>query len=390
MKSVTKSLLKYIFYKIICPSLYTILTCFKPINKRKIVFIEASSDKLTNSLYTLFVTLKNTNKYQIKLFYLNQNRIGLVKRQIRDLNLIFLISDAKLIFVDDTCITLGAFNIRKGCSLVQTWHACGPFKKFGWSTADLIFGGSRSEPLKYPAHKNYSLVTVGSAAAVSPYCEAFRQSKEKVLPLGISRTDVFFNPETIESARRKIIDHIPASSNKKILLFAPTFRGRVHSATTINSINIELLYAFLNKEYLLLIKEHPFVRNRTIIPDKCQSFAFDVSDLFSIDELLCVADVCITDYSSLIFEFSLFEKPMIFFPMDIEEYQNWRGFYFPYDEFVPGPIVKDNFELIEAIKSSNSFNKEKVLAFKNTFMSACDGKSTSRILNWLKEQGALF
>lgn len=70
----------------------------------------------------------------------------------------------------------------------------------------------------------------------------------------------------------------------------------------------------LGKDWILLIKQHPVVKQRPEVPKECQSFAYDVSDAFVIEELLCVSDLCISDYSSLVFEYSLFERPMLFLP----------------------------------------------------------------------------
>ena len=84
-------------------------------------------------------------------------------------------------------------------------------------------------------------------------------------------------------------------------------------------------------------------------PKECQSFAYDVSDAFVIEELLCVSDLCISDYSSLVFEYSLFERPMLFFAYDFEEYGEWRGFYYDYHELTPGPVVHTTQEIVDYV-----------------------------------------
>ena len=105
-----------------------------------------------------------------------------------------------------------------------------------------------------------------------------------------------------------------------------------------------------------------------------------------IDKLLCVSDVCISDYSSLIFEYSLFERPMIFFAYDLDEYFDWRGFYYNYDELTPGPIVKTTEEIIDYIQHLDTrFNPSQVRAFREKFMSACDGHATDRILELVEK-----
>ena len=100
-----------------------------------------------------------------------------------------------------------------------------------------------------------------------------------------------------------------------------------------------------------------------------------------IDDLLCVSDICISDYSSLVFEYSLFERPMIFFAYDKAEYDDWRGFYYDYDEMTPGPICTENEEMIDYIQNLDTrFNKQEIADFHYKFMRSCDGHATERIL----------
>ena len=100
--------------------------------------------------------------------------------------------------------------------------------------------------------------------------------------------------------------------------------------------------------------------------------------------MLCCADILISDYSSLIFEYSLFEKPMIFFGPDIDRYNQDRGFFQDYFSMIPGPLCRTNEELIEIIENIDSYNLENIKIFKNKYMSSCDGKSTERILNYIQ------
>ena len=117
------------------------------------------------------------------------------------------------------------------------------------------------------------------------------------------------------------------------------------------------------------------------IPDKCTHFAKDCTGRLSIEDCLCAADICITDYSSIIFEYALFERPMLFFAYDLDDYNDWRGFYYPYEEMTPGPVCQTTQEMIDYIrKLPAGFDQEQVHAFKEKFMGACDGHATDRIL----------
>ena len=115
--------------------------------------------------------------------------------------------------------------------------------------------------------------------------------------------------------------------------------------------------------------------------EKYGDFVFDGSTTVKIETALCAADILIADYSSLIFEYSLLNKPMLFYAYDLEEYEHDRSFYFDYKSFVPGKIVINNDEIILAIQK-NDFRKDRIPAFREKFMGAYDGRSTARIAKY--------
>ena len=101
---------------------------------------------------------------------------------------------------------------------------------------------------------------------------------------------------------------------------------------------------------------------------------------FPIDWLLTIADVRISDYSSIVFEYSPFGRPMVFFAYDKDDYDDWRGFYYDYDEMTPGPVLKTTGEVIDCIaNAAERFDPAQVEAFCQKFMGACDGHATERI-----------
>ena len=175
---------------------------------------------------------------------------------------------------------------------------------------------------------------------------------------------------------------MPQSQGKKVILYAPTFRGRVAHGEAPDRLDIRMFKEALSEEYVLLIKQHPLVRIRPEVPEDCREFAMDVTESMAIDDLLCVSDICISDYSSLVFEYSLFERPMIFFAYDKAEYDDWRGFYYNYEEMTPGPICTENEEMLDYIQHLDTrFDHQQVADFKYKFMRSCDGHATERILD---------
>ena len=355
----------------------------EPVDEKKIVFVEIRHPMVTNSFEVMFDELVNNYDYNIHThFLLNSNTVRADYAK-RVLNAVEDIATAKYVFLNEGSNAISAIPIRPETKVIQLWHGCGAFKRFGFSTADLIFGASRKEQLKHPFNKNYDLVTVSSPEVVWAYKEAMNMPEESeiVQPIGSSRTDIFFKDEYKEAAYDNVYSLIPQAKGKKIILYAPTFRGRVARAKTPERLNIEMFYEEFKDDYVLLFKHHPVVKVRPIIEDRFKDFAFDVTDTLSIEDLIITSDFCISDYSSLVFEYSIFEKPLIFFAYDLDSYFDWRGFYYDYNELAPGPICKTNYEMIDYIRNIDTrFDKKAVQDFRYKFMRSCDGNATQRIL----------
>lgn len=108
----------------------------------------------------------------------------------------------------------------------------------------------------------------------------------------------------------------------------------------------------------------------------------DISSFREVNDVLFITDLLISDYSSLIYEFSVFEKPMLFFAFDLEDYIATRDFYEGYEEFVPGKIVESFDELLEALYKKD-FEKYKVKPFLDKHFKYQDGRSSERLVRHL-------
>ena len=355
----------------------------QPISPGKVLFLENKESELTESFKVMWSRLSDMSGLTLEYVSLGETRVRLRRYYQNCIAFAKNVATAQYVFLNDASSVVSCLPLRPETKVVQLWHGCGAFKKWGMSTADLIFGGSREEILRHPFYKNLSLVTVSSPEVVWAYEEAMVLQDEPgvVQPTGVSRTDVFFDDEYLAASRSKIQQLVPAAIEKKVIVYAPTFRGRVAQAEGPNALDLAKMKAFLGDSHVLLIKHHPFVKNRPAVPEECADFAFDVSDKAGINELLCGADLVISDYSSLVFEYSLFERPMIFFACDREDYADWRGFYYEYEELAPGPICETTEEVIEQIRlADDSFDSSRVKAFRAKFMSSCDGHATDRII----------
>ncbi len=377
---------KHYRYKNYFPKLYKKYSK-EPVIENKVVFVEMRFEELSGSFQYLYNELEKTGQYQLEKAFVRFNfsrgkeYTENVKRTLKQ------IANAHYVFVDDASLILSSVPIREETKVINLWHACGAFKKWGRSTATKIFGSSAATLDKYPNYGNLDLVTVSSPEVIWAYEEAMNLPKGIVQPIGVSRTDLFYKKEFVESRKEKLYKIMPQAREKKVILYAPTFRGRVSSAKGPDEIDFIKMKELFGDKYVLVCKHHPFVKENPVIPEEASDFAMDVkgTDL-TIEDLLCSADICISDYSSLVFEYSLFEKPMIFYAYDYDNYCDWRGFYYDYSEFTPGPIVKNQDELFQAISDCDqNFDRSKVHAFKEKFMGSCDGHATERIIQFMKE-----
>lgn len=375
-------MLKFMIFRILFRSIYC-LHARKPVQKDKVLFVEVREPALTDNFKLLYHELKKSGKFRIHMHYLRSGFTGRLDYLRRCSAMLKDMADAGYVFLNEGCNVIGSIPMRPETVLTQTWHACGAFKKFGFSTASLKYGESEQELRKYPYYANTTYVTLSSPEIAWAYQEAMllQEHPDCLRATGVSRTDVFFRKKFIDRARAHFYECVPFAQGKKVILYAPTFRGNASDAESPDCLDVCKFKQALGANYVLVVKHHPFVSKPPVIPEDCVDFAKDVTKKLQIDELLCVSDLCISDYSSLIFEYSLFERPMLFYAYDLEEYFDWRGFYYKYDDLAPGPVMRTNEEMIAYIQDvDDRFDRARVRAFRERFMSACDGHATERIL----------
>lgn len=381
IKKAIKKAARFLSLKIILPGVYA-RAAKKPVVSGRVIFLEVSADHLTDSFSLLFEEVKRRGKAP-ELICIHDGSVGGVQYLKNCARMLKEIATAQVVFLNEASNVTSCVRLRPETRLVQTWHGCGAFKKFGFSTAELGWGISGREMERYPYYKNQWLVSVSAPEAVAAYQDAMRQPPGVIRPLGVSRTDVFFDEAYIRRAREALYAHFPQAEGKKVILFAPTFRGTQAKAYTLQP-DYAVFSQALAGEYVLVEKHHPFVKKRPGVPAQYTDFARDLTGEMEIGALLCVSDVCISDYSSLVFEYALFERPMVFFAPDLEQYFDERGFYYSYETLTPGPVCRTQEAVLDYILHlEERFERRRVSEFKERFMSACDGHATERILDYI-------
>ncbi|WP_309244890.1 CDP-glycerol glycerophosphotransferase family protein [Bacillus sp. WMMC1349] len=356
--------------------------CLLPIQANKIVFASDSRVDLSGNFEFVYEDLlKRNDDFDFKFF---------LKGSIRNRKSLFeLISMArhfatsKMIFLDDFYPLIYPLKIRKDAELVQLWHAVGAFKTFGYSRIGLPGGPSPFSK----NHKNYTKVIVSSENIRKHYAEGFGVDIDNVIATGIPRTDFFFDEAKKAFVKERLYKEFPFLKHKKVILFAPTFRGNGQQSAyyPFDVLNFDQLYQELKDEYIFLFKIHPFVKNDINISYQYSDFYYDFSSFREINELLLVTDILVTDYSSVCFEYALLNKPMIFFSYDVDDYIRKRDFYYDYFSFIPGPLAKTTEQMISIIQKQD-YNFEKIDSFVRYFFDDLDGKASERVIDQIVYQ----
>ncbi|MGJ5836373.1 CDP-glycerol glycerophosphotransferase family protein [Bacillus altitudinis] len=353
------------------------LFCILPVKQNKITFASDSRTDLSGNFEFVYQELLNRDETFDFQFFLKES-INTKKSIAEYVQMAYHFATSRQILIDDFYPIIYPLKIRKNADLVQLWHAVGAFKTFGYSRIGLPGGPSPTSK----NHRNYTKVIVSSDHIRKHYAEGFGVDIENVIATGVPRTDFFFDEAKKAEVRSSLYEEYPFLKGKKVILFAPTFRGNGQQSAhyPFEVLNYDQLYQELNSEYIFLFKIHPFVKNQINIPYQYSEFFYDFSDFREINELLLIADVLITDYSSVCFEFALLQKPMIFFSYDVDEYIRTRDFYYEYFSFIPGPLARTCRELVSIVKN-NQYEFEKLDSFVQYFFDELDGQSSKRVVD---------
>lgn len=288
-----------------------------------------------------------------------------------ELKFFYHIYTSKVIVTDDYVRYLKNFQLRSEQRVIQLWHACGAFKKFGQR------GTNMSVYTDNATHAQYNLVTVSSDSIRLIYADAFNIDVHKVKALGCPRTDYFFDKKRILEIKESIYKVYPEWRNKQIILYAPTFRDINGDRSEFHpELDFNRLSQILLPDQMFVICPHPVMKNKIIDRDYDN---IKVIRQFSTNDIMLISQMLITDYSSVIFEYALLKKPIVFFCYDLVNYN--RGFYLNYPDDLPGEMYETQEELFQYISEGDHGITEKYERFLQRYMSACDGKSCERIAN---------
>ena len=294
----------------------------------------------------------------------------------------YRVASSRLVIVDDYFFPIYPVKKRPGVTIVQVWHACGAFKRFGRATLEAEWGADQIFLKWVPIHSNYDLTLVSSASIAPIYAEAFGQSTETIsAAFGIPRTDVLLPSPRRDAAERAVRERLGLRDGRTTILYAPTFRGAdLKEAVAPELLDIAALHRALGSEYRLILRLHSFVKSAMRIPPEVGDFVVDASAEPDANEVLLAGDILVSDYSSIIFEYALLNRPMAFLAPDLAAYERERGFFFDYRTGVPGPVMEETEQLARWIQAKQ-FDLQRVRAFAAASFDVMDGRATERFVS---------
>lgn len=283
-------------------------------------------------------------------------------------------------------------TFRKDQKYVQCWHGT-PLKKLGYDLT--TEGGNALNSLKDMQKKykddsqRYSYLLSPSKFTTKRLTSAFNLEENnkdvKIVEQGYPRNDLLAKYTQRDINRFKKECNISLKDTRKIILYAPTWRDNQHTSgvgyTYDLGVDFKKLQEKLQDEYIILFRPHYFVANKFDF-EKYKDFVVDVSKYEDITDLYCMADILITDYSSVFFDYANLKKPMIFYMYDKKEYEeDIRGFYISLDE-LPGAIVETENDLIREINNTSKKFKygKKYKAFNDKYNYLDDGSASKRVI----------
>ncbi len=370
--------MKKIFYAVYA-IIFRICRLF-PVKRGRVALVSPHNADFNDSLGAVRKELERRGNYDIKLITRRDIEFsGNPFKMISGVFRFFFLSTYRLatsqyVFLNDNFMPLAYINFSDETTVVQLWHAEGVFKLFGLCSSL----PAEVEELERRCCKRYTYAVCSSKNVAPYYAKAFDLPQDRVLSLGSPRTDRFFEEQDIDAMRQEFDLSYPMCKGKKLVMYAPTFRDDPKRDSKIMEFfDAKRFSEELSDEYVLLIRLHPQVHSATVENSEC---CVDVTGYKDVGTLVQLTDLLITDYSSICMDFSILNKPCLFYAFDLDEYESERSFFFSYEDYVPGTVVRNFDELIKCVKEKD-FTQEKQEKFRDFNFDYLDNQSTKRVID---------
>jgi CDP-ribitol ribitolphosphotransferase len=345
------------------------------VRRNRVVLATARVSTLDGNLLHIHEAMRERHpelEYVLLLEPYSYGLAGKLAYLVRLVRGMYHLQTARLFIVDNAYLPVHVAPHRAATTVVQVWHAAGALKRFGLDTTTPV-----AEPERTFLHRYYDAVVVGGEWTRAPYAAALRTPIERVIALGSPRTDFFFDESALSAARDRVLAAYPALTGRRVVLYAPTFRGRGIAKRPAPGVDAARLRAALPAGDALVLKTHP-----NLDPAATPTDGYDVvvDPTADINDLLSLTDILITDYSSSVVEFALLHRPIILLVGDLAGYEVDPGLYLDYRTEMIGTQVVDTDGIIAAI-ATDRFDLSGYDAFIARQLGASRGGASARFVS---------
>lgn len=342
-----------------------------PVEKGKVIFACSHNDGMDINMQPVAEKLKLFG-YDVRDMCVDFGKMSAAGKKSFICEFMREYATAEYVFLSNYFLPAASCSKRKDTKVIQLWHSGGLLKKMGYDSVDDIPPFYKGNPMA-----NVDILAV-SGDEVVPYFEhALRLGRGIVRPLGMARTDRYYDEAGNLKLKKAFYDRFPEAEGRKVCIYTPSFSGNAADPVCRGlESGIKKVFKKLEDEYFFVISLHPCLRK------KYPEYDIDIPT----EELLPAADIMITDYSSVVYDMMLYNKPFIFFVPDLEHYRKRRGLCIEPAE-LGAPVTKSLKELYGILRDfaaderGGFLKKMKTTDNIRKYMNRCDGRSVDRILS---------
>lgn len=293
-----------------------------------------------------------------------------------------IVMQARLLLCDNYYAFLSGCAFKPQTHVVQLWHANGAIKTFGWEELTTSQRSAADKRRFQKVYDQFDEYLVGSKKMAQVFAQSYHVPQTRMNVIGYSRTDQLFNKSWQIQVPQKIKTQYPCLIGKEVILYTPTYREDKTGKPTMNlPEDFKQFVNQLSDNQRLIIKLHPHVKAaEKQLKQQLNSDKVIWVDDFSTNDLLLIADRLITDYSSVIFDYSLLPnaKQILFYCYDYDQYAQQVGIQADFKSWIPGKMVTTTVELINEVQQP--LEATDFTQFNQLWNTANDGHATERVL----------
>lgn len=376
--------------------LYRLIYRFIPCQKETILFISFHGRGYSDNPKALHEYISNHPKYQKYrcIFAIKNHREK--KLQIDNAKIIEYFSIPYFFYLARSkywianC-KLPKYVLKKPSQIyLQTWHGT-PLKKLAHDIVvpegtTFYRSGMSIEEMRSTYDDDvskYNYMISPSAFTTEVFQSAFKIERQRLIETGYPRNDILSNYQNSDLEAIKAKLSLP--SNKKVILYAPTWRDNsfnLKGYTFKLKVDFKKWQKILGKDYVVIFKPHYLIVNDFDL-EGVKNFVYFVDPKEDISSLYLIADILVTDYSSVFFDYAILKRPIYFYMYDLDSYRDeLRGFYLDIYHDLPGKVIENEDILLEKI-SQSEFDYDKLKLFNQRFNNHEDGNASKRVLDIL-------